>query len=55
MIEIKICGITDKIEIEYLNILNPEYIGFIFANSKRKISGETAFKLSSKLKKILKK
>ena len=55
MVEIKICGITDEIEIEYLNILNPEYIGFVFANSKRQISGEMAFKLSSNLKKNIKK
>lgn len=55
MIEIKICGITNEIEIEYLNILNPEYIGFVFAKSKRQISGEMAFKLSSKLKIDIKK
>lgn len=55
MVEIKICGITDETEIEYLNILNPEYIGFVFAKSKRQISGEMAFKLSSKLKKNIKK
>lgn len=55
MVEIKICGITDETEIEYLNILNPEYIGFVFARSKRQISGEMAFKLSSKLKNNIKK
>lgn len=55
MIEIKICGITDEKEIEYLNILNPEYIGFVFADSKRKISKEMAFKLSSKLNHNIKK
>lgn len=55
MIEIKICGITDKREIEYLNMLKPEYMGFVFADSKRKVSKEIAFELSSKLRKDIKK
>ena len=38
--DIKICGITAIEEIQDLNILKPEYIGFVFAESKRKISKE---------------
>ena len=45
MIQIKICGITNKEEIEYLNILKPEYIGFVFAKSKRQVTGEKANEL----------
>lgn len=30
MIQVKICGITNKNEIKYLNILKPEYMGFVF-------------------------
>lgn len=54
MIEIKICGITNEREIEYLNILKPEYIGFVFTNSKRQITGEKAQTLAKKLDKSIK-
>nr|WP_307991941.1 phosphoribosylanthranilate isomerase [uncultured Niameybacter sp.] len=37
MIKIKICGIQYKEEIEFLNLLKPDYIGFVFATSKRQI------------------
>lgn len=36
--QIKICGVTDISEIKFLNKLKPEYIGFVFAESKRKIT-----------------
>jgi len=45
MIQVKICGITNKEEIEYLNILKPEYIGFVFTKSKREVTGEKAKEL----------
>lgn len=45
MIQVKICGITNKEEIEYLNMLKPEYIGFVFAKSKRQVTGEEANEL----------
>lgn len=54
MIEIKICGITNKEEIEYLNILKPEYIGFVFTKSKRQVTGEEAHELSLNLDKKIK-
>ncbi|MDR5588720.1 phosphoribosylanthranilate isomerase [Clostridium aquiflavi] len=37
MIKVKICGITSLREISYLNILKPDYVGFVFAKSKRQI------------------
>jgi len=37
---IKICGITSLEEVRDLNKLKPEYIGLVFAESKRKISKE---------------
>lgn len=49
MIEIKICGITNKKEIEYLNILKPEYVGFVFTKSKRQVTGNVAKELSENL------
>lgn len=48
-IKIKICGITCGKEIEYLNILKPDYIGFVFTKSKRQISAEDAEALRQKL------
>lgn len=37
MSKIKICGIQYKEEVEFLNFLKPDYIGFVFATSKRQI------------------
>lgn len=49
MIKIKICGITREEEIADLNKLNPDYIGFVFAESRRKIEWKRAQTLSSSL------
>lgn len=38
--DIKICGITALEEVQALNPLKPDYIGLVFAESKRKISKE---------------
>jgi phosphoribosylanthranilate isomerase len=55
MIQVKICGITNKKEIEYLNLLKPEYIGFVFTRSKRQVTGEEANELCSNLSGNIKK
>ena len=49
MVEVKICGITKDFEIDYLNTLKPNYIGFVFSKSKRRVSKEEANKLIKKL------
>lgn len=54
MVKIKICGITNMDEIDYINKLKPDYVGFVFAESTRKISKEKALKLCSKLAKTIK-
>jgi phosphoribosylanthranilate isomerase len=46
---IKICGLKRPEDIEYANILKPDYIGFVFAGTKRKISAETAKALRAEL------
>ena len=51
---IKICGLRRAIDIEYVNILKPDYIGFVFANSKRKININEASLLKAKLDKNIK-
>ena len=47
--EIKICGIRREEDIEIINKYNPDYIGFIFADSKRRVTPETAAKLTAML------
>lgn len=48
--KIKICGLKREEDIDFVNTLNPDYIGFIFAaKSKRYISPEAAAKLRKNL------
>ncbi|MDF2484512.1 MAG: N-(5-phosphoribosyl)anthranilate isomerase [Herbinix sp.] len=49
MTKIKICGFSRDRDIEIVNELLPDYIGFVFAESKRQISDETAAKLKARL------
>lgn len=49
MVKIKICGLRRLEDIEIVNKYEPEYIGFIFADSKRKVSHETAAQLKNNL------
>lgn len=51
---IKICGITNLEEIKSLNTLKPEFIGFVFAESKRKVTGQEAKILFDNLDKEIK-
>lgn len=47
--EIKICGIRRDEDIEIINKYKPEYIGFIFAPTRRYVSPEKAAELSERL------
>lgn len=50
MTKIKLCGLTREADIEAVNILQPEYIGFVFAKkSKRYIDPHQAAILKSRL------
>ena len=49
MVKIKICGIRRFEDIDIVNKYKPDYIGFVFADSKRQISHELAAKLKSNL------
>lgn len=55
MTKIKICGITRLEEIDYLNQLQPDYVGFVFAKSKRRVDVEHAFNLIKNLRSDIKK
>ncbi|MCD8391228.1 MAG: phosphoribosylanthranilate isomerase [Firmicutes bacterium] len=47
--EIKVCGIRRKEDVEIVNEYKPDYIGFVFAKSRRRVSAEEAAKLSAAL------
>ena len=49
MSKIKICGLTRIEDIETVNKCLPDYIGFVFAPSKRNVDIDTAFMLRNKL------
>lgn len=49
MPKIKICGLRCQQDIEYANTLEPDYIGFVFADSKRQVDEGTAALLKKKL------
>ena len=49
MVKIKICGIRRFEDIDMVNKYKPDYIGFVFANSKRQVSHKLAADLKSKL------
>ena len=46
MTKIKICGLKRKEDIDYVNFCKPDYVGFVFAGTKRKITEEKAKELS---------
>lgn len=50
MVKIKICGIRREEDIHIINRYTPDYIGFVFAESKRQID----FKMAKNLKKLMK-
>ena len=50
MTKIKLCGITRSCDIEVVNTVKPEYIGFVFTSkSKRYVTPEMAAKLKREL------
>ena len=49
MAKIKICGLTRSCDIEAVNECLPDYAGFVFAESRRRISPQTAFELREML------
>lgn len=47
--KIKICGLFRDEDIEYANQVRPDYVGFVFAPSRRQISKEQAEKFKQQL------
>ena len=54
MVKIKVCGLKRPEDIDYVNELKPDYIGFVFAKSKREVTLEQAKGLAEKLDKDIK-
>ncbi len=49
MAKIKICGLKRLEDIEIVNKYKPDYIGFVFADSKRKVTNDLASKMKKNL------
>lgn len=49
MTKIKICGLTRRQDIDAVNWARPDYIGFVFAKSRRQIGPELAKQLKDSL------
>ncbi|MCI5700808.1 MAG: phosphoribosylanthranilate isomerase [Lachnospiraceae bacterium] len=53
--KIKICGLTRPEDIDYVNEMNPDYVGFVFwPNSKRAVNIAQAVELRQKLRSDIK-
>jgi phosphoribosylanthranilate isomerase len=52
--KIKICGLVKECDIDYVNEALPDYAGFVFAKSKRKISADRAYALKRGLSPFIK-
>lgn len=53
MAKIKICGMMSTTHIEWVNEYKPDYVGFIFAKSRRQVSVELASQMKSILDKTI--
>ena len=49
MVKIKICGLRRLEDVEIVNKYKPDYVGLVFADSKRKVSHEIASKMKDNL------
>ena len=49
MVKIKLCGFTRPEDIKVVNEVRPDYIGFVFAKSRRQVNGEKAAQLKKSL------
>jgi len=49
MVKVKICGLSRLNDIYVVNEEKPEYVGFVFAESRRNITPQLAFDLRKKL------
>lgn len=55
MVKVKICGLTRKEDIEYVNKYKPDYAGFVFSKSRRRIDLNKGKELTTNLNPGIKK
>lgn len=55
MVKVKICGIKREKDVEFINKYKPDYIGFVFAKSKRQVDVNAARELGKKIDRGIKK
>lgn len=48
MKKIKICGLKRSEDVDYVNTYQPDYVGFVFAGKKRKITYDQAKELKKR-------
>lgn len=48
-VKIKICGLRRMQDIDYVNHYKPDYIGYVFADTRRKVSDSEAAKMTAAL------
>lgn len=53
-VKVKFCGLFREEDIKYVNELKPDYIGFVFANSRRQVTKDKAMYLRKGLNKNIK-
>lgn len=53
MTKIKICGLKTIEDVEMVNRIQPEYVGFVFAPSKRRVSDAQAMCMKQRLSKAI--
>ena len=53
MVKIKICGLSRLCDIEAVNDAKPEYIGFVFAESRRRVTPQQAEALRTSLSPLI--
>lgn len=49
MTRVKICGLTRMEDADWVNQLEPDYVGFMFAESRRRVTPETAARISERI------
>ena len=47
--KVKMCGLRRQEDIIFANQVKPDYVGFVFAESKRRVTPETAMELRRQL------
>ena len=55
MVKIKICGLMDQVTVEAVCALGADYLGFVFAKSKREVQPELVAQITKNVPQTIKK